>query len=95
MYVQFEGVVSRQTVGILAGAGCAPLVADLFLYCCGGILCLTCTGLSGVALLACLAVPLGAMAVCSPSVALGLRNIVLIYIQQASAEQSKYFFPWF
>ena len=33
MYVQFDGMVCRRVVGIPVGTGCAPLVADLFLYC--------------------------------------------------------------
>ena len=34
MCMQFDGMVCRQVVGIPVGASCAPLVADLFLYCC-------------------------------------------------------------
>ena len=33
IYVQFEGMVYRQLVGILTGTICAPLIADLFLFC--------------------------------------------------------------
>ena len=32
-YVQFEGMVYQQIVGITMGTNCAPLIADLFLYC--------------------------------------------------------------
>ena len=34
IYVQFDGMVCQQIVGIPVGTDCAPLVADLFLYCC-------------------------------------------------------------
>ena len=33
IYVQFDGIVYQQIVGILMGTNCAPLIADLFLYC--------------------------------------------------------------
>ena len=33
IYVQFEGMVYQQIVGIPMGTYCAPLIADLFLYC--------------------------------------------------------------
>ena len=33
IYVQFYGMVNQQIVGILMGTNCAPLIADLFLYC--------------------------------------------------------------
>ena len=33
MYVQFDGMVYQQIVGIHMGTNCAPLIADLFLYC--------------------------------------------------------------
>ena len=32
-YVQFDGIVYQQIVGIPMGTNCAPLRADLFLYC--------------------------------------------------------------
>ena len=32
-YVQFEGKVYQQIVGIYMGTNCAPLIADLFLHC--------------------------------------------------------------
>ena len=32
-YVQFDGMVYQQIVGISMGTNCAPLIADLFLYC--------------------------------------------------------------
>ena len=35
IYVGFGGQLFRQMVGIPMGAGCAPLLADLFLYSCG------------------------------------------------------------
>ena len=31
--MQFEGMVYQQTVGIPMGTNCAPLIADLFLFC--------------------------------------------------------------
>ena len=33
IYVQFDGMIYRQIVGIPMGTNCAPLIADLFLYC--------------------------------------------------------------
>ena len=33
IYVQFDGMVYQQVVGIPMGTNCAPLIADLFLYC--------------------------------------------------------------
>ena len=33
IYVQFDGMVYQQIVGISMGTNCSPLIADLFLYC--------------------------------------------------------------
>ena len=33
IYVQFDGMVYQQIVGNAIGTNCAPLIADLFLYC--------------------------------------------------------------
>ena len=33
LYVQFDGMVYQQIVGIPIGTNCAPLIANLFLYC--------------------------------------------------------------
>ena len=33
IYLQFDGMVYQQIVGIPMGTNCAPLIADLFLYC--------------------------------------------------------------
>ena len=33
IYVQFDGMVYQQLVGIPMGTNCAPLISDLFLYC--------------------------------------------------------------
>ena len=33
IYVQFDGMVYQQIVGIPIGTNCAPLIVDLFLYC--------------------------------------------------------------
>ena len=33
IYVQFEGMIDQQIVGIPMGTNCAPLIADLFLFC--------------------------------------------------------------
>ena len=38
IYVQFDGLIYQQIVGIHMGTNCAPLIADLFLYCTRGIL---------------------------------------------------------
>ena len=32
-YVYYDGMVYQQIVGITMGTNCAPLIADLFLYC--------------------------------------------------------------
>ena len=34
IYVQFDGMEYQQIVGAPIGTSCAPLIADLFLYCC-------------------------------------------------------------
>ena len=36
VFVGFGAELCGQAVGVPVGAGCAPLVADLFLFCCGG-----------------------------------------------------------
>ena len=33
IYMQFEGMVYQQIVGIPMGTNCAPITADLFLFC--------------------------------------------------------------
>ena len=33
IYLQFEGMVYQQKAGIPMGTNCAPLIADLFLFC--------------------------------------------------------------
>ena len=33
IYVQFEGIVHHQIVGIAIGSNCTPLKADFFLFC--------------------------------------------------------------
>ena len=33
IYVQFDAMIYQQIVGIRMGTNCAPLIADLFLYC--------------------------------------------------------------
>ena len=33
IYVRFSNTVYRQIVGIPIGTNCAPIIADLFLYC--------------------------------------------------------------
>ena len=33
IYVQFDGMIYQQIVGISMGTNCAPLIANLFLYC--------------------------------------------------------------
>ena len=35
IYVQFDGMFYQQIVGIPIGTNCAPLIAELFLYCYG------------------------------------------------------------
>ena len=34
IYVQYDGMVYQQIVGIPFCTNCTPLIADLFLYCC-------------------------------------------------------------
>ena len=41
IYVQFDGMVYQQIVGIPMGTNCAPLIADLFYIVMRGTLCLT------------------------------------------------------
>ena len=41
IYVQFDGMVYQQIVGIPMGTNCAPLIADLFLFATREILCQT------------------------------------------------------
>ena len=41
IYVQFDGMVYQQIVGIPMGTNCAPLIADLFYIVKRGTLCLT------------------------------------------------------
>ena len=36
IFVRFGAGLCGRVVGIPVGTGCAPLVADLFLFCCGG-----------------------------------------------------------
>ena len=43
IYVQFEGMVYQQIVGIPMGTNCAPLIADCFYFVIRGILLLTFT----------------------------------------------------
>ena len=35
VFIRFGTKLCGRTVGVPVGAGCAPLVADLFLFCCG------------------------------------------------------------
>ena len=47
IYMQFDGMVYQQIVGIPMGTNCVPLIADLFLYCLmRETLCLTFTNLN-------------------------------------------------
>ena len=48
IYVQFEGMVFVEIVGIPVGTNCALLIADLFLYCYKREFCLTVTNLNGM-----------------------------------------------
>ena len=50
IYIGFGSGLCGQIVGVPVGAGCAPLVAGLFLFCCGGgfVLSLSDEGQSGV-----------------------------------------------
>ena len=51
IYVQFEGMVYQQIVGITFATNCAPLIADLFYYCVmREILCLAFTNLHSMTL---------------------------------------------
>ena len=36
MFVGFGSELCERIIGVPVGANCAPLVADLFLFCCGG-----------------------------------------------------------
>ena len=46
IYVQFDGMVYQQIVGIPMGTNCAPLISDLFFIVMRGTLCLTFTNLN-------------------------------------------------
>ena len=42
IYVQFEGMVYQQIVGFPMDTNCAPLIADLFLFCYGEVMWIGC-----------------------------------------------------
>ena len=48
--MQFDGMVYQRKVGIPMGTNCAPLIADLFLYCYEGIICQTYRNPNGLTL---------------------------------------------
>ena len=78
MYVQFGGMVYQQIVGIPMGTNCAPLIADLFLYCYERDFMSDLHKSKGHDLL----IPLDILTIYSSSITLNLRNIFRIYIQQ-------------
>ena len=82
VYVQFDGIVYQQIVGIPMGPNCAPLRADLFYIVMRGTLCLTFTNLNVMTSLTCLMIHLDILTIYSPSITLNFKNIFPIYIQQ-------------
>ena len=74
MYVQFEGI---QKVGIPIGTNCAPLIADLFLFCYERDFMFNLNKSKQYDLIDMLKTPLDILTVYSPSITLNLRNIFL------------------
>ena len=81
IYVKFDGMVYQQIVGIPIGTNCAPLIADLFLYCyCYERDFMSALQKSKRLTEICSTIPLDILTIFSPSITLNLRNIFLIYI---------------
>ena len=75
--MQFDGMVYKQIVGILMGTNCAPLIADLVLYCYERDFTSDLQKSKRFDLIDMLDI----LTIFSPSITLNLRNIFLIYIQ--------------
>ena len=82
IYVQFDGMVYQQIVGIPMGTNCAPLIADLFLYCYERDFMSTLQNSKRFDLIACSTIPLDILTIYSPLITLQLLNIFPIYIQE-------------
>ena len=82
IYVQFDGMVYQQIVGIPMGTNCAPLIADLFLYCYERDFMSDLQKSKRHDLIDMLKIPLDILTIYSPSTTLNLRNIFPTYIQQ-------------
>ena len=79
IYVQFDGMVYQQIVGIPMGTNCAPLIADLFLYCYERDFM---SDLQKSKRFDLMDMFNDILTIFSPSITLNLTNIFLIYIQQ-------------
>ena len=78
IYVQFDGMVYQQIVGIPMGTNCAPLLADLFLYCYERDFTFDLQKSKRHDLIDMFNI----LTIYSPSITLNLRNIFPTYIQQ-------------
>ena len=82
IFVQFDGIVYQQIVGIPMGTNCAPLIADLFLYCYEKDFMSDLRKSKRFDLIdICSTIPLDILTISSPSITLNLRNMFLIYNQ--------------
>ena len=77
--MQFDGMVYQQIVGIPMGTNCAPLIADLFLYCYERDFMSDLQKSKRFDIFS--TIPLDILTIFSPSITLNSRNIFLIYIQ--------------
>ena len=77
--MQFDGMVYQQIVGIPMGTNCAPLIADLFLYCYERDFM---SDLQKSKRFDLIDMFNDILTIFSPLITLNLTNIFLIYIQQ-------------
>ena len=82
IYVQFDGMEYQQIVGIPMGTNCATLIADLFSYCYERDFMSDLHKSKRHDLIDMFNDTFDILTIYSPSIALNLRNIFLIYIQQ-------------
>ena len=80
--MQFDGMVYKQIVGIPMGTNCAPLIADLFLYCYERDFMSDLQNSKRFDLIDMFNDTSRYLDDILPSITLNLRNIFLIYIQQ-------------
>ena len=79
IYVQFEGMVYQQIVGIHMGTTCAPLIADWFLFCYERDFMSYLHKSKRYDFIDILTTTLDILTIYSPSITLNLRNIFLIW----------------